>query len=161
MCAKSTNMEKTIHSGDLVVGLTVSQLKALIGEIILDLSPNKTEEPEYLTAPEAAAFLGYKVATLYDMVHRRVLPFVKPENNGRRLYFERAKLLAWKTARQFETHEEAFQKHIAGKAARARKDVMDIETETEFLRRNLREAKTFLKLLQFIHALLLNQKSKS
>lgn len=162
-------MEKQIRDGDFVVGLTVSELKTLIGDLLRDSSPNKTEEPEYLTAQEAADYLSYRLSTLYDMVHRRVIPFVKPEHNGRRLYFERAKLVEWKSARQFQTHEDAFQNHRLGIGEGRRTGdksnrqmylpgFKDKQEYMEFLHRNLREAKTILKILKFIQILILTNK---
>jgi excisionase family DNA binding protein len=47
---------------------------------------------EFLTVTEAAVFLRVRPATIYDWVHRRLIPYRK---HGGRLVFFRADLLGW------------------------------------------------------------------
>ena len=56
--------------------------------------PNKTQEPDdvILTLEETADFLKVKKRTLYDLVQRRKIPFLRV---GKFLRFSKQALLAW------------------------------------------------------------------
>jgi excisionase family DNA binding protein len=65
--------------------------------------PTKQPEEELLTIQGAAEFLRLSVPTIYAKVHRRELPFLK---RSKRLYFEKAELLAYlKEGRTLTTNE--------------------------------------------------------
>lgn len=65
--------------------------------------PSKQPEEELLTIQGAAEFLRLSVPTIYAKVHRRELPFLK---RSKRLYFEKAELLAYlKEGRTLTTNE--------------------------------------------------------
>lgn len=161
-----------IHDGDFVVGLKVSQLRELMEDLLRDLSPNKTDEPEILDLKQVSKLTGYTEKTIYSMINRRLIPCVKPEHGGRRVLFIRSEIIDWLCAVKIQTNEQAFQefrlgigngRRTGGKSTRKEylPGFRDKQEYTEFLRRNLREAKAFLKLWQFIHSLLLIQANKN
>lgn len=76
-----------------------SELIEKIGQM---LEGTQIEKP--LTVEEAADFLNISKSTLYKLTHKRAIPFSKP--NGKKLYFEKAKLAAWMLSRPAKTHEE-------------------------------------------------------
>lgn len=52
------------------------------------------QDKRILTFSEGCELLGYKKSYVYQLVKEKKLPFSKPPN-GRRIFFERAKLEAW------------------------------------------------------------------
>jgi excisionase family DNA binding protein len=56
--------------------------------------PSKAQDPndEILTLEEAAGFLKIKLRTVYDLVQRRRIPFLRA---GKFLRFSKQALLAW------------------------------------------------------------------
>jgi len=54
----------------------------------------------FLTAPEAAKFLGVSIQGLYGLTHRRAIPFYKP--SGKNILFNAAELEAWILASRVE-----------------------------------------------------------
>lgn len=55
--------------------------------------------------PEAAAFMGVTMSTLYKLVHMRRVPHYK-SGGGKFTYFKRAELEAWLTAVRVPTDDE-------------------------------------------------------
>jgi excisionase family DNA binding protein len=51
-----------------------------------------TEEDEILTVPEAAKFLSLSVPTIYGLIHREAIPFMK---RSRRCYFSKLELIEY------------------------------------------------------------------
>ena len=69
-------------------------VRMAVHSALQEQSYNKApEEDTLLTVPEAAKFLGVVEGTVYNMVNKGVLPFMKP--NGKTLYFSKAALLEW------------------------------------------------------------------
>ncbi len=163
-------MNKTIQDGDLIVQLNVAQMRAMLEEVVRQSSSAKTDEPEILDIEEASRLTGYTKATIYSMINRRQIPCAKPEHGGRRVYFVRSEIIKWLSAVEVKTNEQAFQdfkldngrgRRAGGKSTRREylPGFADKQEYREFLHRNLREAKNLLKLLKFIHSLLLANKN--
>lgn len=99
-----------LHDDALVVQLTVSQIKAIIRDVLQE-SPSylTSEKSETLTIEEVSKLTGYKKATLYKLTHERKIPFHKPAHGGRRIFFKRAEINQWLESNLFETYEESFE----------------------------------------------------
>ena len=104
-----------LHDDALVVQLTVSQIKAIIRDVLQE-SPSylMSEKSETLTIEEVSVLTGYKQATLYKLTHERKIPFHKPAHGGRRIFFKRAEINQWLESNHFETYEESFE-NVKGK----------------------------------------------
>ena len=104
-----------LHDDALVVQLTVSQIKAIIRDVLQE-SPSylTSEKSETLTIEEVSVLTGYKKATLYKLTHERKIPFHKPAHGGRRIFFKRAEINKWLESNHFETYEESFE-NVKGK----------------------------------------------
>lgn len=104
-----------LHDDALVVQLTVSQIKAIIRDVLQE-SPSylTSEKSETLTIEEVSVLTGYKKATLYKLTHERKIPFHKPAHGGRRIFFKRAEINQWLESNHFETYEESFE-NVKGK----------------------------------------------
>ena len=104
-----------LHDDALVVQLTVSQIKAIIRDVLQE-SPSylTSEKSETLTIEEVSELTGYKKATLYKLTHERKIPFHKPAHGGRRIFFKRAEINQWLESNHFETYEESFE-NVKGK----------------------------------------------
>ena len=59
---------------------------------------------EYLTAKEAAAFIGVSINYFYKLTSQHKLPMYNP--TGRKLLFKRSELDAWVMAARVSTDEE-------------------------------------------------------
>lgn len=104
-----------LHDDALVVQLTVSQIKAIIRDVLQEsLSYLTSEKSETLTIEEVSELTGYKKATLYKLAHERKIPFHKPAHGGRRIFFKRAEINQWLESNHFETYEESFE-NVKGK----------------------------------------------
>ena len=97
-----------LHDDALVVQLTVSQIKAIIRDVLQE-SPSylTSEKSETLTIEEVSVLTGYKKATLYKLTHERKIPFHKPAHGGRRIFFKRTEINQWLESNLFETYEDA------------------------------------------------------
>lgn len=104
-----------LHDDALVVQLTVSQIKAIIRDVLQESPLYLTsEKSETLTIEEVSVLTGYKKATLYKLTHERKIPFHKPAHGGRRIFFKRAEINQWLESNHFETYEESFE-NVKGK----------------------------------------------
>ena len=104
-----------LHDDALVVRLTVSQIKAIIRDVLQESPLYLTsEKSETLTIEEVSELTGYKKATLYKLTHERKIPFHKPAHGGRRIFFKRAEINQWLESNHFETYEESFE-NVKGK----------------------------------------------
>ena len=88
-----------------VIDLTVEQLITVIRDAMPPQEPNTchNDKNRLLNIREAAELLGYKVSTIYDKTHRRLIPFMK---KGRKIWFREADLLAWAASGKKDTKEE-------------------------------------------------------
>ena len=104
-----------LHDDALVVQLTVSQIKAIIRDVLQESPLYLTsEKSETLTIEEVSELTRYKKATLYKLTHERKIPFHKPAHGGRRIFFKRAEINQWLESNHFETYEESFE-NVKGK----------------------------------------------
>ena len=109
-------MNEKICSDDLVVQLTIGQMRTLIRDALQEssfLSKNQ-QKSEILTIEEVAELTGYKKTTIYKLTHERKIPFHKPAHGGRRIFFKREEINQWLQSHRVETHEE-FLKSWRGK----------------------------------------------
>ncbi|ESU27095.1 hypothetical protein FLJC2902T_22740 [Flavobacterium limnosediminis JC2902] len=58
----------------------------------LQLTPNATQEDEFLTIDELTKLIGLTKATIYGHVHRNTIPFIK---KGKMLRFSKQDILNW------------------------------------------------------------------
>lgn len=82
----------------VIIQLTVDQLKGIIENAIGNALKGYPSQPapatdELLTVEQAAGFLSLGVATIYSLVSKKSIPYMKP--NGKRLYFSKQKLSEW------------------------------------------------------------------
>jgi len=49
---------------------------------------------------------GYKKTTIYALVHKRQIPFFRPQHGGRKLYFRREEIEEWQQENRVETTAE-------------------------------------------------------
>lgn len=83
--------------------------KKWVRDVVSDAIPKKRENKEEigrdipLPIQEAAKIIGKSVPTLYDYVHRGILPHMK---RGQRLYFYRSELISWIEAGRVKTKDE-------------------------------------------------------
>jgi len=73
--------------------LTMAEINKKLDHITL-LVEGKTKNDhesfhDYLSSAEAAEYLKVPIGTLYNLVHRRAIPYMK---RGKRLYFDRKEL---------------------------------------------------------------------
>ena len=69
-------------------------------------------ERTFMTAQEAAAYLGFTISSLYVKCSRKQIPYYKPERGGKRgkLYFRREELDEWIQAGRVATDAEILAK---------------------------------------------------
>lgn len=100
-------MNEKICSDDLVVQLTIGQMKILIRDVLQESSflSKKEQQSEILTIEEVSGLTGYKKATIYKLTHERKIPFHKPAHGGRRIFFKREEISQWLQSNRVETRE--------------------------------------------------------
>lgn len=101
-------MNRNICSDDLMVQLTIGQMKGLIRDVLQEssfLTKNK-QESEILTIEEVSELTGYKKSTIYKLTHERKIPFHKPAHGGRRIFFKKEEINQWLESNRVETHKE-------------------------------------------------------
>ena len=111
-----SHLNEKICSDDLVVQLTIGQMRTLIRDALQEssfLSKNQ-QKSEILTIEEVAELTGYKKTTIYKLTHERKIPFHKTAHGGRRIFFKREEINQWLQSNRVETHEE-FLKSWRGK----------------------------------------------
>jgi excisionase family DNA binding protein len=64
---------------------------------------NPSTEGKFLTVPEAAQFLGLAIQTIYGLISRKQIPYMKRQ---KRVYFSRAELTAWIESGRIKTRDE-------------------------------------------------------
>lgn len=144
----------------LLVHTSLGQLKMLFSELLQE-HLSSSNQPDVIGIEEVMEMTGLTKNGIYNLTHRKLIPHYRAEHGGRRLYFKRSEITSWLMSNRIATNEEAFQNHLEGVSKKRSKSVMTKQAEIEFLRRNLREAKVFLRLWQFIHSLLLIQADKN
>ena len=80
----------------------VDRLTALLAASI-PKSTTTIELPDLLTIKQASEFVNLAVPTIYTLVGRNEIPFMKP---GRKLYFSRKELESWIREGRKKTTEE-------------------------------------------------------
>ncbi len=88
--------------------LTVQELRNILSEEIRKIfaeSPlaHRTNSPEYLTIRELSKMLNLAVPSIYGMVHRRLIPFIK---RGKKLIFEKSQIEEWLKNGRRKTRKE-------------------------------------------------------
>jgi len=78
---------------------TPEELSAIISAVLDEKFPpqsvsNNSSSSDLLKTKEAAAFLGYKVSTIYRKVSKGEIPYFKNENTNR-LWFSKEALIEW------------------------------------------------------------------
>ena len=59
---------------------------------------------EFIDIDEAAEYLRLKKSYIYNLVHRKQIPFYKP--NGKKIYFNKLELSSWITTSKVKTVQE-------------------------------------------------------
>lgn len=146
--------DKIIREDSFIVSMTKAQLRSLMEEVLSQSSPPTASKlPELLDVVSLAKLLKCKGSTIYALVHERKIPFYRFPYSGRKLFFKTAEIYQWLS--RVDTNEEAFENFQKEGFKQLHNSRKAKQTEIEFIRQNLREAKTFLKLLQFIQSLLI------
>ena len=149
--------EKFKGEDSLIVSMTTAQFRSLLAEALSQSSPPTASKlPELLDVASLAKLLKCKECTIYSLTHERKIPCYKFPYSGRKLFFKTDEIFQWLS--RVDTHEEAFEEFQKDGFKQLHKSRKAKQAEIEFLRQNLREARTFLKLMKFIHALLLANK---
>jgi excisionase family DNA binding protein len=87
VCSMSVNVKKGLGNERAgTAGASKPQLKLVPG------APAPTGMPQYLTIDEVAAMLRCRPSTIYQLVHKKRIPFRK---RGRQLLFEAGEIDAW------------------------------------------------------------------
>lgn len=68
------------------------------------VTPTPSEEKEYMNIQQAADLLNMKVSSLYQLVHKRMIPHSKP--GGKRLVFSEKELRSWIQSSRRQTVSE-------------------------------------------------------
>lgn len=69
----------------------------------------KKPENEFLNVEETAKYLGLATATIYDMAHKKSIPYCK---KGKKLYFVQSELNQWILSSRRKTNEEINQEAL-------------------------------------------------
>ncbi len=75
----------------VLVSLPISEFESRLEEALERVLskrgiPNETNDDKLLTVADAASFLSLSIPTIYSLVSRREIPFLKPEGT-KRVYF--------------------------------------------------------------------------
>ena len=93
----------------------IEELKSILLKSLEVPQQSTKDGDELLTIEEAGEILKLAVPTIYGLVNRRIIPYMK---KGKRLFFSRKELTDWiKTGRRKTTIEisKEAEKHISGK----------------------------------------------
>ena len=86
-----------------IIDARLTSIETLLSEIRCANAPAKptpSHGEEYMTVKEAAEFLDLSVSTVYILVHKRQIPFYKPEGSNR-VYFSKEEMTKYiKSGRQ-------------------------------------------------------------
>ncbi|MBK0403879.1 helix-turn-helix domain-containing protein [Adhaeribacter sp. BT258] len=93
----------------VILQLTGEQLTGIIENAVRTALTGQVQQPapdtdEMLTVDQAAGFLSLGTATIYSMVSRKEIPYMKP--NGKRLYFSKQELTDWLKSGRKKTNAE-------------------------------------------------------
>ena len=97
----------------LLTPIRLTELETLIENSVLRAIKENSKSPEstnqLLTVKQAVEFLNLQVPTIYGLVHKREIPFMK---KGKKLYFSQKELTDYvKTGRQKTTAEIEAESH--------------------------------------------------
>lgn len=86
-------MKITFDSLPEAVGIILQKVES-IEHLYLEQVEIQTQQPqdEILTLVQAAEFLNLAVSTIYGLVHRKAIPYMK---RGKKIYFYRHELVAY------------------------------------------------------------------
>lgn len=69
----------------------VSNMESILINKPSEPTPDQTAN-DFLTVPQAAAFMSLSIATIYGYIHKKDIPYMKRRG---RVYFSRAELQQW------------------------------------------------------------------
>ncbi|WP_282054515.1 helix-turn-helix domain-containing protein [Maribacter luteus] len=76
-----------------VINERLNRIEALLEKLVLQQEENIDKaQSKPMTSLELSTYLNLSVYTIYGLVHKRSLPFIK---KGRRLYFEKKEIDKW------------------------------------------------------------------
>ena len=81
----------------------IEELKSILLEKLANPQPASNEADDLLTIEEAAEMLRLAVPTIYGLVSRRTVPYMK---KGKRLFFSKKELTQWLKTGRRKTSEE-------------------------------------------------------
>ena len=98
-------MEQTITFDTLPQAVTkltsdVQEIRLLVSKLVL---PSNQESDKLLTISQAADLLNLAVPSIYGLVHRSMIPFMK---RNKRLYFSEKELRDWIKSGRHQTIQE-------------------------------------------------------
>jgi|SRR5699024_7751021 len=81
-----------------------SMEKELIIEKLNRIEKHIVGLKEILNVEELCDYTGFKASYVYKLVHKRTIPFSKP--NGKMLFFERKKIDEWLLSNSYKSNDE-------------------------------------------------------
>ncbi|MGM0583011.1 MAG: helix-turn-helix transcriptional regulator [Bacteroidota bacterium] len=97
-------MEK-FESLPLKVAILIEEVKA-VKVLLLAMKNMSVDGEKVIDMDEVSKLTGYKKNTIYQLVHKKAIPYHKAENGGRKLIFFREEIESWLKGRKPETSEE-------------------------------------------------------
>lgn len=137
----------------MLVQTRLSELRAMFEDVIRQSSLTKPSLPEIIDIDEVCRITGYKRATIYDFLHKRILPCHKPAHGGRRVFFKRSEIIAFMQKTRINTREESFESHDqfvesnqTGKARNGKRGLTSAEVQK--IRAKIKQIRGLLEFMQ-------------
>lgn len=97
---------------DLIFNLRISDLKQIINNAVKEavqryMTQPENNHPEFLNIDQVAEIIGRKKSTIYGLVHRRQIPYIK---NGKNLLFSYKEIIQWVNSGRQDTMNEIIEK---------------------------------------------------
>ena len=92
------------------VALLLQKVEGIEQRLSTTAQPEKADPDQLLTVRQAAQFLDLKPATIYGLIHRKEVPFLK---RSQRVYFSKVELMGYLRQGRQETATEQAQRIAA------------------------------------------------
>lgn len=145
-------MEENLYDDMLMVHMTIGQVKATIESVLKQSSIITSNQPEIIDLEELSKLIGYKKSTIYKLIHERKIPFHKPANGGRKIFFKTTEINQWLQSNRFETNEEFLENY---KNRDKGKFINTIQ-----IQQNLHNLRKLLQILKIFPAVFNNYKTR-
>jgi len=108
------NTTRNFDTNAPLFSLTVGQFEELIAGQKKEEVVSVKSEKKIIGIDEVCQMLDYKKPTVYALVHKRQIPFFKPQHGGRKLYFRRDEIEEWMQENRVETTAEYVNERVKG-----------------------------------------------